>query len=50
MTIRDTVRLHRMLLDALNVARVQVVIGGSLGGMQVRRRRACGIHAGGCRG
>ncbi|KAK3687382.1 Alpha/Beta hydrolase protein [Podospora appendiculata] len=34
-TIRDDVRLHRMLLDDLGVKQVAAVIGGSLGGMFV---------------
>ena len=34
-TIRDTVRLHRRLLDALGVRSVALAIGGSMGGMQV---------------
>lgn len=34
-TIRDTVRLHRLVLDDLGVKRVQLAIGGSMGGMQV---------------
>jgi homoserine O-acetyltransferase/O-succinyltransferase len=34
-TIRDTVRLHRALLEELGVRKVQLVIGGSMGGMQV---------------
>ena len=34
-TIRDTVRLHRALLDALGVQSVALAIGGSMGGMQV---------------
>jgi homoserine O-acetyltransferase len=34
-TIRDTVRLHRHVLDALGVERVELAIGGSMGGMQV---------------
>ncbi len=33
-TIRDTVRLHRHVLDALGVHRVALAIGGSMGGMQ----------------
>ncbi|MCY4206032.1 MAG: homoserine O-acetyltransferase [Bacteroidetes bacterium] len=32
--IRDTVRLHKMLLDSLGVRRIAFVIGGSMGGMQ----------------
>ncbi|KAJ9136492.1 Homoserine O-acetyltransferase [Pleurostoma richardsiae] len=34
-TIRDDVRLHKMLLDDLGVRRVATVIGGSMGGMLV---------------
>lgn len=34
-TIRDTVALHRRLLEELGVARVKFCIGGSMGGMQV---------------
>jgi homoserine O-acetyltransferase len=34
-TIRDTVALHRKLLDSLGVKSVAFVIGGSMGGMQV---------------
>lgn len=34
-TIRDTVALHRHLLDHLGVRRVRCAIGGSMGGMQV---------------
>ncbi|MEM9664098.1 MAG: homoserine O-acetyltransferase [Bacteroidota bacterium] len=34
-TIRDTVRAHKALLDALGIQRVQLAIGGSMGGMQV---------------
>ncbi|KAJ1956894.1 homoserine O- acetyltransferase, partial [Dipsacomyces acuminosporus] len=33
-TIRDDVRLHRLVLDSLNVKQVAICIGGSLGGMQ----------------
>ncbi|KAJ2783378.1 homoserine O- acetyltransferase [Coemansia javaensis] len=33
-TIRDDVRLHRLVLDALGVRQVAICIGGSLGGMQ----------------
>lgn len=33
-TIRDMVRMHQRLLDELNIRRVEVVIGGSMGGMQ----------------
>ncbi|KAK3939879.1 homoserine O-acetyltransferase [Diplogelasinospora grovesii] len=34
-TIRDDVRLHKLLLDELGVKQIAVVIGGSLGGMFV---------------
>lgn len=34
-TIRDTVALHRRLLDALGIRQVAFAIGGSMGGMQV---------------
>ncbi len=33
LTIRDTVKLHRLLLDALGVRAVALAIGGSMGGM-----------------
>ncbi len=33
-TIRDTVALHRLLLERLGVRRVQFAVGGSMGGMQ----------------
>ncbi|KAJ2801558.1 homoserine O- acetyltransferase [Coemansia guatemalensis] len=33
-TVRDDVRLHRQVLDALGVQQVAICIGGSLGGMQ----------------
>ena len=35
LTIRDTVNAHKQLLDRLNVCSVELVIGGSMGGMQV---------------
>ncbi|KAF9927641.1 homoserine O- acetyltransferase [Linnemannia zychae] len=34
-TIRDDVRLHKMILDDLGVKSVAICIGGSMGGMQV---------------
>jgi len=34
-TIRDTVRLHKVLLDRLGVQKIAFAIGGSMGGMQV---------------
>lgn len=34
-TIRDTVALHKHLLDALGVKQLAMAIGGSMGGMQV---------------
>ncbi len=34
-TIRDTVCLHRRLIDELGVRRIRFVTGGSMGGMQV---------------
>lgn len=34
-TIRDMVRLQRLLLDALGVEQMKLVVGASLGGMQV---------------
>jgi len=33
-TIRDTVRLHKLLLDRLGVRKIAFAIGGSMGGMQ----------------
>ncbi|KAJ1847842.1 homoserine O- acetyltransferase [Coemansia sp. RSA 2708] len=33
-TVRDDVRLHRRVLDALGVRQVAICVGGSLGGMQ----------------
>src|SRR5690606_287263 len=33
-TIRDTVALHRLLLERLGVRRIEFAIGGSMGGMQ----------------
>lgn len=40
-TVRDDVRLHRIVLDYLGVASVAVVIGGSMGGMQVLEWALC---------
>ena len=34
-TIRDTVRLHRLLLEQVGVSKIRFCIGGSMGGMQV---------------
>jgi len=34
-TIRDTVRLHKVLLDRLGVRKIAFAMGGSMGGMQV---------------
>ena len=34
-TLRDTVALHKLLLEALDVRQVAFAIGGSMGGMQV---------------
>lgn len=34
-TIRDTVRLHRRLVEELGATRIRFVTGGSMGGMQV---------------
>ncbi|KAF9276253.1 homoserine O- acetyltransferase [Mortierella alpina] len=34
-TVRDDVRLHKMILDDLGVKSVAICIGGSMGGMQV---------------
>lgn len=33
-TVRDTVRLHKLLLDSLGVKKIAFAIGGSMGGMQ----------------
>ncbi|KAJ8515286.1 hypothetical protein ONZ45_g7260 [Pleurotus djamor] len=40
-TIRDDVRLHKMVLDHLGVTSVAVVIGGSMGGMAVLEWPLC---------
>lgn len=40
-TIRDDVRLHKMVLDHLGVTSVGVVIGGSMGGMAVLEWPLC---------
>lgn len=40
-TVRDDVRLHRIVLDYLGVLSVAVVIGGSMGGMQVLEWALC---------
>ncbi|KAI5992546.1 Alpha/Beta hydrolase protein [Pisolithus marmoratus] len=40
-TIRDDVRLHKLVLDHLGVSRVAVVIGGSMGGMAVLEWPLC---------
>ncbi|KZV75238.1 homoserine O-acetyltransferase [Peniophora sp. CONT] len=40
-TIRDDVRLHKLVLDFLNVSSVAVVIGGSMGGMAVLEWPLC---------
>lgn len=34
-TVRDDVKLHKIILDHLNVKSVAIVVGGSMGGMQV---------------
>ncbi|MDZ7791049.1 MAG: alpha/beta fold hydrolase [Xanthomonadales bacterium] len=34
-SVRDTVMVQRLLIDALGIRRLKLVIGGSLGGMQV---------------
>jgi homoserine O-acetyltransferase len=33
-TVRDAIRIHQQLLDALEIHEIELVIGGSLGGMQ----------------
>ncbi|KAI0312888.1 Alpha/Beta hydrolase protein [Amylostereum chailletii] len=40
-TIRDDVRLHKLVLDSLGVQSVAVVIGGSMGGMAVLEWPLC---------
>ncbi|CAL1696884.1 unnamed protein product [Somion occarium] len=40
-TIRDDVRLHKLVLDHLGVSSVAVVIGGSMGGMAVLEWPLC---------
>ncbi|KAF7337402.1 Homoserine O-acetyltransferase [Mycena sanguinolenta] len=40
-TIRDDVRLHKMVLDHLGVTSVAVAIGGSMGGMTVLEWQLC---------
>ncbi|OCH95455.1 homoserine O-acetyltransferase [Obba rivulosa] len=40
-TIRDDVRLHKLVLDRLGVSSVAVVIGGSMGGMAVLEWPLC---------
>ncbi|KAF7968476.1 hypothetical protein HWV62_30497 [Athelia sp. TMB] len=40
-TVRDDVRIHRLVLDALGIARVAVVVGGSMGGMAVLEWPLC---------
>jgi homoserine O-acetyltransferase len=34
-SVRDDVRLHRLILDSLGIKSVAICIGGSMGGMQV---------------
>lgn len=41
-TIRDTVALHRLLIEHLGITRIAMTIGGSMGGMQVLE---WGFHA-----
>lgn len=38
-SVRDDVRLHRIVLEGLGIKSVAIVIGGSLGGMQVHGDR-----------
>ena len=40
-TIRDDVRIHKLVLDSLGVTSVAVVIGGSMGGMAVLEWPLC---------
>ncbi|KAF8187876.1 homoserine O-acetyltransferase [Mycena galopus ATCC 62051] len=40
-TIRDDVRLHKMVLDHLRITSVAVIIGGSMGGMSVLEWQLC---------
>ncbi|KAI8052433.1 Alpha/Beta hydrolase protein [Syncephalis plumigaleata] len=40
-SIRDDVRLHKLLLDKIGVSQIAVCIGGSMGGMQVLEWAAC---------
>ncbi|TFY78710.1 hypothetical protein EWM64_g5300, partial [Hericium alpestre] len=40
-TIRDDVRLHKLVLDHLGISSVAVVIGGSMGGMAVLEWPLC---------
>lgn len=46
-TIRDTVALHRLLLERLGVRRVRFAIGGSMGGMQALEWAFFGDFVGG---
>ncbi|KAL1919320.1 uncharacterized protein VTP21DRAFT_2013 [Calcarisporiella thermophila] len=41
-SVRDDVRLHRMILESLGVSHIAICIGGSLGGMQVLEWSAFG--------
>ncbi|KAG6887145.1 hypothetical protein C0995_001028 [Termitomyces sp. Mi166 len=40
-TIRDDVRIHKLVLDHLNVSSIAAVIGGSMGGMHVLEWPLC---------
>ncbi|KAK7055612.1 homoserine O-acetyltransferase [Favolaschia claudopus] len=40
-TIRDDVRLHKMVLDHLGISQVAVAVGGSMGGMTVLEWQLC---------